>query len=171
MVGRFITTPSAPSDSSRVPRRSGLPAFATSAALLGARIALTSNPRLASLGLPLGVGDALDQVVAALIGRDLTGQGLLDLDVQLVGPWKVPGLVKRGHDSANVGRLVPHLENGVDVTPRCPSALDGIALHDRVVAGAEHRIFGKVDSLRVLTVLGLASEILQQLPGPFLVAI
>src|SRR3954452_21741554 len=110
MVGRFITTPSAPSDSSRVPRRSGLPAFATSAVLLGASIALTSNPRLALSSLPLGVRDALDEVIAALIGRDLAGQGLLDLNVELIGPWEVPGLVKRGHHRANVGCLVPHLE-------------------------------------------------------------
>src|SRR5205085_7998998 len=67
--------------------------------------------------LALGVGYSLDQVVAALVGRDLAGQTLLDLDVELIGPGEVPRLVERGHDRADVGCLVPHLENGIDVAP------------------------------------------------------
>ena len=49
--------------------------------------------------------------------------------------------------------------------------MTAVALHHRIVARAEHGIAGEVDGLRVLAVLGLAAEILQQLPGPFLVAI
>jgi len=37
--------------------------------------------------LALGVGDALDQVVAALVGR-VWRSGILDFDVELVGPRK-----------------------------------------------------------------------------------
>src|ERR1044072_9956818 len=54
--------------------------------------------------LALGVGDALDQVVAARIGGDLAGQALLDLDVELVGPREVPGLIDRRADLADIRR-------------------------------------------------------------------
>ncbi len=41
--------------------------------------------------LALGVGNALDQIVTALVGRDLTGEAFLDLDVELIGPGKCHG--------------------------------------------------------------------------------
>src|SRR4249919_535577 len=62
--------------------------------------------------LALGVGDALDQVVAALVGRDLTGQTFLDLDVELIGPREMPRLVDRRAGLADIGRLVPDLQQG-----------------------------------------------------------
>src|SRR6201986_3626273 len=65
---------------------------------------------LRTLALALGLGDALDQVVAALVGGDLAGQALLDLDVHLIGPREVPGLVDRRADLADIGRLVPDIE-------------------------------------------------------------
>jgi len=49
--------------------------------------------RAADLGL--GVGDTLDQVVAAVVGRDLAGQAVLDFDVELIGPREMPRLVDR----------------------------------------------------------------------------
>src|SRR5690348_6208987 len=61
--------------------------------------------------LALGVGDTLDQVVAAHIGRDLAGQALLDLDVELVGPREVPGLIDRRADLGDIGGLVPDLQD------------------------------------------------------------
>src|SRR5258708_4803056 len=109
-------------------------------------------------GLALGVSYSLDQVVAALVGRDLAGQALLHLDVELIGPGEMPWLVERGHDGADVSRLVPHLEDRIDVAPRRPSGPDGVALHHRIVPGAEHRILGEVDGLRVRAVLGPAAE-------------
>src|SRR5688572_4565024 len=120
--------------------------------------------------LALGVGDALDQVVAALVGRDLPGQGLLDLDVELVGPREVPGLIDRRADLADIGRLVPDLEDLGHVAPWRPALLHRIAVHHRGVARAQHGVLGEAYSLRVVAVLGLAAEILQELPAPFLVA-
>src|SRR5215208_1539440 len=90
------------------------------------------SPAAAS-DLALGVGDALDQVVAADVGRDLAGQALLDLDVELVGPREVPGLIDRGADLGDVGRLVPDLEDLRHVAPRRPAGLDDVALHHRFV--------------------------------------
>src|SRR5580704_18801199 len=77
--------------------------------------------------LALGVGDALDQVVAALVGRDLAGQALLDLDVELIGPWEVPRLIDRRAGLADIGRLIPDFQQGRHVAPRCPAEIYGIA--------------------------------------------
>src|SRR5471030_336786 len=113
--------------------------------------------------LALGVGDALDQVVAAGIGRDLAGQALLDLDAELIGPREVPGLIDRRADLADIGRLVPDLQDLRHVAPRRPAGLDDVAVHHRGVARAQHRVLGEADGLGVLAVLGLAAEILRQL--------
>src|SRR5476649_56680 len=79
--------------------------------------------------LALGVGDSLDQVVAAGVGCDLAGQALLDLDVELVGPGEVPRLIDRRADFADIGRLVPDLQDLGYVAPRRPARLDDIAVH------------------------------------------
>src|SRR5215470_15633923 len=84
--------------------------------------------------LALGVGDALDQVVAAGVGGDLTGQALLDLDIELVGPREVPGLIDRRADLADIGGLVPDPEDLGHVAPRRPAGLDDVARHHRLVA-------------------------------------
>src|SRR5712672_3626190 len=70
--------------------------------------------------LALGVGNALDQVVAACVHRDLAGQALLDLDVELVGPREVPGLIDRGADLGDISRLVPDLQDLRHIAPRRP---------------------------------------------------
>src|SRR5580704_7544937 len=84
--------------------------------------------------LALGVGDALDQVVAALVGRDLAGQALLDFDVELIGPREMPRLINRRAGLADIGRLIPDLEEGRHVAPWRPTELDRIAVHHRGVA-------------------------------------
>src|ERR1700754_3039939 len=82
--------------------------------------------------LALGVGDTLDQVVAADVRGDLAGQALLDLDVELVGPWEVPRLIDRGAELGYVGRLLPDLQDLRHVAPRRPAGLDDVAVHHRL---------------------------------------
>src|SRR5260370_559774 len=77
--------------------------------------------------LALGVGDALDQVVAALVGSDLAGEALLDLDVELVGPREMPRLIDRRTSVADIRSPVPDLEDGGNVAPRRPAELHCIA--------------------------------------------
>src|SRR5476649_580152 len=89
----------------------------------GGRMMLSASAVRVS-DLALGVGDSLDQVVAAHVGGDLAGQALLDLDVELVGPGEVPGLIDRRADFADIGRLVPNLQDLGDVAPGRPACLD-----------------------------------------------
>src|SRR5262245_5492585 len=139
MVGRFMTSAKRPADIS--PRNHALRAICTSSAPPAS--VLRSD-------LALGVRDALDQVVAALIGADLAGQALLHLDVELIAPGEMPGLKDRGADLAYVRGLVPDLQDGADVAPLRPALLHRVAVHHRGEARAEHRILREVDRLRVV---------------------